>query len=121
MSQPTDDDIMEVLGLTATSTTQLCDRLRSLFTRASTHFSHVGDPSLLSIVGQACGYASVCWSDIDKAGEFDSADASTAVTTAVQTIQDLIHGRLVRLLDQAGTAREWNEAIETALKALEDL
>lgn len=83
-----------------------------------TDFKHIGEPTLLSIVGQGMGFVSVCWSDIDSAGVFDSRTASNAVTSVVNEIRNLMHGRLVALLDQTGTATEWNDAIEAAIKAL---
>lgn len=72
-------------------------------------------------VTQAVAYGSICWSDVANAGRFDAARASAAVDESVTEVKHLITFELTKLLDQHGEAREWNDAIETAIHTIENL
>jgi hypothetical protein len=75
--------------------------------------------ALDSAITQAIGAASMCWADVDQAGEFDVEKAlDVAASTSVE-VRRILTWQLSQLLDAAGIAREWNEAIETAIQLVE--
>lgn len=89
--------------------------------RFGMRFNYTADPNVRSALTQAIAYGSVCWSDVGGAGTFDSASASAAVDTTLAELKHLITFELSKLLDQTGEARDWNDAIETAINAIENL
>ena len=82
-------------------------------------FRYSAEPTLREALTQAMGFASVCWSDVAGAGEFDARRASDAADSVIQEAKDLVTFSLTRLLDQRGEAKEWNEAIEEAIRTVE--
>lgn len=84
-------------------------------------FSYTDDPNVRSCITQAIAHGSVCWSDVDGAGTFDSVRASAAVDLTLAEVRHLITFELSKLLDQTGEARDWNDAIETAINTIENL
>lgn len=84
-------------------------------------FNYTADPNVRSCLTQAIAYGSVCWSDVARAGEFQSASASAAVDATLTELRHLITFQLTRLLDQTGEARDWNDAIEAAIGTIENL
>lgn len=78
-------------------------------------------PTVVRAITQAVGAASMCWERTDQAGEFDieSALAISAATSA--EVRRVITFELSRLLDREGVAEEWNYAIETAMRMVEEL
>lgn len=84
-------------------------------------FAYTTDPNVRSCLTQAIAHGSVCWSDVAGAGKFDASRASAAVDLTLAELKHLITFRLSMLLDQRGEARDWNDAIETAINTIENL
>ena len=84
-------------------------------------FNYTADPNVRSALTQAIAYGSICWSDVARAGTFDSASAAGAVDQTLAELKHLITFELTKLLDQTGEARDWNNAIETAINTIENL
>lgn len=84
-------------------------------------FGYTDEPNVRSCLTQAIAHGSVCWSDVAGAGTFDSARASATVDLTLAEVRHLITFELTKLLDQTGEARDWNDAIETAIHTIENL
>jgi hypothetical protein len=70
---------------------------------------------------QAVAQGSICWEDVAGAGKFDAARASATVDRTLVELRHLITFELTKVLDQTGEARDWNDAIEAAIHAIENL
>lgn len=84
-------------------------------------FDYTAEPNVRSALTQAIAQGSICWSDVAGAGTFDVARATAAVDLALAELRHLITFELTKLLDHRGEAREWNDAIETAITTIENL
>lgn len=84
-------------------------------------FNYTADPNVRSCLTQAIAQGSICWSDVASAGTFDAARASAAVDLTLAELRHLITFELTKILDQTGEARDWNDAIETAIHTIENL
>lgn len=84
-------------------------------------FQYDDQPTIQETVLQAMGFASVCWTTPENAGTFESRLAADAGEAAIAAVRHIITFELSRLLDNTGTAKEWNAAIETAMTRIEDL
>ena len=84
-------------------------------------FQYDAEPTLHETIGQAMGYASMCWSRVENAGVFDSTLCRQGAWNTIEAVRDIVASELTRLLDSTGTAKEWNDAIETALVKIEAL
>ena len=79
------------------------------------------DHQLRQALTMAVAQGSICWDDVAGAGKFDSARATAAVDALLTEVKHLITFELTKILDQTGEARDWNDAIETAINAIENL
>lgn len=84
-------------------------------------FNYADEPTISEAITQAIGYGSVCWSDVAGAGEFDSGRASVAADAAIAEVRHIVTFELSKLLDPVNVAEEWNNAIEQAIRTVEDL
>lgn len=79
------------------------------------------DNQLRQALTMAVAQGSICWEDVAGAGRFDSERASLAVDALLTEVKHLITFELTKILDQTGEARDWNDAIETAIHTIENL
>ena len=78
-------------------------------------FQYDAEPTLRETVFQAMGFASVCWTNVENAGEFQPDLCGKAGNEALVAIRSIITFELSRMLDSTSTAKEWNAAIEAAM------
>ena len=84
-------------------------------------FSYLHDkPTLESAIGQAVGAGGCCWSDLCKAGEYQSEKAIEILDATIAEVRRIIASDITQLLDRKAVATEWNDAIEAALQMVED-
>lgn len=78
-------------------------------------------PAVAGAITQALGAASMCWEYTDQAGAFDIERALGIAMATNAEVRRLITFELSALLDRAGVAQEWNDAIETAIRVVEEM
>jgi len=98
---PTDEEIMHVLGLTATSTGQLCDRLRNLFTGRDIHSGE----KLLTEMQQRVRQVNVAngWFDEDRSLGDGIALIHSEISEMFEAYRD--HGFRDATLDHLGSGK----------------
>jgi hypothetical protein len=85
-------------------------------------FSYLHDgPTIERALRQALVAASACWEDWQRAGQFEVEDFVAIESATSGELRRLITFRLSGLLDASGIAKEWNDAIETAIRAVEEM
>jgi hypothetical protein len=75
--------------------------------------TYLTSDSIATVITKAIGKAST--------GKIDMELAIAASEEACTEVRHILTAELTALLDYEGVAREWNEAIETALLRIEDL
>jgi hypothetical protein len=78
-------------------------------------------PAVGRAIIQAIGAASMCWENVEEAGQFDIERAlAIAQATAVE-VRRIVTFELAALLDVDDVAHEWNTGVEAAIRTVEDL
>lgn len=84
-------------------------------------FQYDAEPTLHETILQVIGYGSICWTDVSEAGQFQAGKAARAGEAAIQAVRDAVTLQLSGLLDVTGTATDWNDAIEAAIRVVEGM